>query len=154
MAGQPHPTRLPSATDTARTRGTNIAEFAARTYGYRSSSYLELWQWSIANLDDFWNALRIFFGVQSPSPHPRSRAGTMPHVRWFDGVHVSDVAHLFRGRPADAVAIIDAQEAAESEQQARYLTRVHERTAAQALHPQAKSPRKISATITSPRGTS
>jgi hypothetical protein len=38
MAGQLHPTRVPSATNTARARGTDIAEFAARTYGYQGSS--------------------------------------------------------------------------------------------------------------------
>jgi hypothetical protein len=44
MAGQLNPTRAPSATDIARARDTDIAEFAARTYGYRGSSYLDLWQ--------------------------------------------------------------------------------------------------------------
>jgi hypothetical protein len=64
MASQLHPARVPSATDTARARGIDIAEFVARTYGYQGSSDLDLWQRSIANLDDFWNAVWTYFGVQ------------------------------------------------------------------------------------------
>jgi hypothetical protein len=67
---------------------------------------------------------------------------------------VSYVAHLFAGGPADAVATIDVQEGAGSQRQARYLTRAQRSTEAQALNPQARSPSKISTTITSPRGSS
>jgi acetoacetyl-CoA synthetase len=154
MAACTNPIWVPSATDIALARVTAFAEFAARTYRYRASSYLDLWQRSVANLDDFWEAVWTSFGVQSPSPHRDTRSGAMPHVRWFDGAHVSYVAHLFRGRPADGIAIIDVQEGAGSQRQARHLTWAQLRAEAQALNPQATSPWKISATITSPRGTS
>ena len=58
MAGQVDPIWVPSATDIALARSTNIAEVAARTYVYRSGSYLDLWQCSVARLDDFWDAVR------------------------------------------------------------------------------------------------
>jgi hypothetical protein len=82
------------------------------------------------------------------------RGEVMPRVRWFDGAQVSYVSHPFAGRPADAVAIIDVQQGARSQQQARHATWAQLRAEAQALNPQAKSPRKIGTTITSPRGTS
>ena len=107
MAGHLDPTRAPSATHTAPARGTGIAEFAAPTYGYRGSSYLDLWRCSVVG-DAVWR----FFGVHSPSPHRVMRAGVMSHVPWFGGAQ------------------------------------------AQALNPQAKSPWKISTTITSPRAAS
>jgi hypothetical protein len=150
MAGQHHPTQTPIPTPT---RNTNIAEFAARTFGYRASSCPGLWQCSAARLD-FCNAGRTFFGARSPSTQRATRVGATPYVRWFHGAQVSYSAHLFAGCRADAVAIIDVQEASGSQQQSRYRTRAQERTAAQALNPRAKSPRKISTTITSPRGTS
>jgi hypothetical protein len=150
MAGQLNPTRVPSATHSARAHGTDIAEFAARTYSYRGSSDLDLWQCPVARLDDFWDALWKFVAVHSPSPHRRTRDGTMPHVRWFHGAHDSDVAHLFQSRPANTVAIIDVQEGAGSQQQTRQLTWAQLRAEAQALNPQAKSPWKISTTIASP----
>ena len=150
MAGQLNPTRVPGATDITRSHGTAFAEFAARTYGYRGSSYLDLWQCPVARLDDFWDAVWRFFAVHSPSPHRRTRDGTMPHVRWFRGAHVSDVAHVFQSRSANTVAIIDVQEGAGSRQRTRQLTWAQLRAEAQALNPHAKSPWKISTTITSP----
>jgi hypothetical protein len=88
--------------------------------------------------------------------HRATRAGVTPHALWFDGAHVSYAAHLFRGRRADGIAIIDVQESegGQSERQTRHLTWAQLRVEAQALNPQAKSPSKINATITSPRGTS
>ena len=87
MAGQPNPTRVPSATDIARARGT-------------------------------------------------------------------DIAHVFQSRPANTAAIIDVQEGAGSQQRTRQLTWAQLRAEAQALNPKAKSPWKISTTITSPRAAS
>ena len=91
-----------------------------------------------------------FFGVRSPRPHRSARAALMPPVRWFDGAP----ARLLAGRRADAVAILDVQEGVRSRQQARQLTWAQQCAKVQALDPQAKSPWKISAPITSPRGTS
>ena len=108
MAARPNPIWVPSASDIARARVTAFAEFASSAYGYRGRSYLDLWRWSVASLDDFWDAVWMYFGVQSSSPHRGVRAGTMPQVRWFDGAQISYVAHLFSGRPADAVAIISS----------------------------------------------
>jgi hypothetical protein len=48
MAGHIDPTWIPSTTDIAPARGTDIAQFARRKYD-RGSSYLGLWQWSVAN---------------------------------------------------------------------------------------------------------
>src|ERR1700757_4840741 len=110
MAGKVDPIWVPGSDDIARARVTAFAEFAARGYGYRGSSYLDLWQWSVASLDDFWNAVWTFFGVESATPYRTPQAGAMPHPRWFDGAQVSYVAHLFKGRPDDGVAIVDVQE--------------------------------------------
>ena len=75
-------------------------------------------------------------------------------MHWFDGAQVSYVAHLFAGRPADAVAMIDVQQGAGSQREARHLTWAQLRAEAQALNPQAKSRWKISTAIISPRGAS
>jgi hypothetical protein len=151
MAGHLDPLSAPSATDTTLAHGTDIAQFAARTYGYRAGSSLDR-QRSVARLADFCDAVRTFFGVPSPSLPRAMRAAAMPRVRRFDGAELSYVAHPFAGRPADAVAIIDVQEGAGSQQQARHATWAQLRT--EAMNSQAKSPRKISTTIASPRGTS
>jgi hypothetical protein len=60
MAGQTNPITMPTATHTAPACVTGFAEFAARTYGYCASPYLDLWQCSVARLDDFWDAVWTF----------------------------------------------------------------------------------------------
>jgi acetoacetyl-CoA synthetase len=122
MAGKVDPIWVPSTDDIARARVTAFAEFAASEHGFRGSSYLDLWQWSVASLDDFWNAVWTFFGVESPTPYRSPHVGTMPQVRWFDGAQVSYVAHLFKDRPDDGVAIVDIQEGSGDGRQTRYLT--------------------------------
>jgi hypothetical protein len=64
----------------------------------------------------------------------------MPYVHWFDGAQVNYVAHLFAGRPADAVAMIDVPQGARSQRQARHPTWAQLNAEAQALNPQANSP--------------
>jgi hypothetical protein len=77
----------------------------------------------------------------------------MPHVHWFDGAQVSYVAHVFAGRPAEAVAMIDVQQGARSQQQARHPTWAQRSQVGQALAA-VEATMKISTTITSTRGTS
>jgi hypothetical protein len=85
-------------------------------------------------------------------PSPTRRALT----RGIDNTQSATryVTHLFSGRPADGIAIIGVQQGAGSKRQARHLTGTRLRAEAQALNPHAKSPSKIGATMTSPRGTS
>ncbi|MGB8404741.1 MAG: acetoacetate--CoA ligase [Mycobacterium sp.] len=122
MAGKLDPIWIPSSDDIARARVTAFAAFSVNNYGYQGSSYLDLWQWSVVNVDDFWNAVWTYFGVDSPTPPRSTHVGTMPDVRWFDGAEVSYVAHLFKGRPDDAVAIVDVQEAEGDERRTRQIT--------------------------------
>jgi acetoacetyl-CoA synthetase len=122
MAGQPEPIWVPNAQDTASARVSAFADYASTSHGYRGSDYLDLWRWSVENLDDFWKAVWEFFGVQSSTPYQYVREGTMPQVRWFDGAHLSYVAHLFGDRPAHAIAIVDVRESARGELCMRRLT--------------------------------
>ena len=60
MAGQLDPIWVPSATDIALARPTPFAESATRKYGYRGSSYLNLWRLSVAN--------------EAPALHPQANS--------------------------------------------------------------------------------
>jgi len=66
MTGHCDPLRAPSPTHTTPARGTDIAQFAARIYGYRAGSSLD-GQCSVAILADFCDAVWTFFRVPSPS---------------------------------------------------------------------------------------
>ena len=79
-----------------------------------TGDYLELWRWSMEQLDEFWSAVWDYFGVRSATPYERVLSGSvMPDVQWFTGAQVSYVEHLFRGRDPERVALIDARESAQ-----------------------------------------
>jgi len=119
---QPDPIWVPTGRDIAAAGITAFAEHAAAARGYRGESYLDLWRWSVEQLDDFWAAVWDHFDVQSPTPYRAVRDGAMPSVRWFDGAQVSYVEHLFRDRSDDAVAIVDVAESAAGGPRVRRLT--------------------------------
>ncbi len=79
-----------------------------------TGDYLELWQWSVNRLDEFWPAVWDYFGIRSATPYERVLSGSvMPDIEWFPGAQVSYVEHLFRGRDPERVAVIDARESAQ-----------------------------------------
>ncbi|WP_342593184.1 acetoacetate--CoA ligase [Ramlibacter agri] len=54
-------------------------------------------RWSVEHVEDFWQALWTYFGVQSPTPHERVLSGhAMPGARWFEGAQVNYAGHLRR----------------------------------------------------------
>lgn len=132
MAGQLDPIWVPNPTDIARARVSAFAEFAARTTGYRGSSYLDVWQWSVTKLDDFWDAVWKLCGVTSPIQYRRTEHD------------------MFAGRRPNTVAIIDIQEHTGSQQQTRRLTWAQLHAEMQAINPQDESPSEIRTTIPSP----
>src|SRR5260370_39654281 len=98
--------------------GANVSRFArwlTRSGRVRmTGDYLELWRWSVGQLEEFWPAVWDYFGVRSDTPYERVLSGSvMPEVEWFTGAQVSYIEHLFRGRDPERVALIDARESAQ-----------------------------------------
>jgi acetoacetyl-CoA synthetase len=72
-------------------------------------TYDELWRWSVTDLDGFWGSIWDFFGVEGSYDRVLARR-EMPGAEWFPGMSVNYAEHLFRGKDADAVAIVHASE--------------------------------------------
>ncbi|HEU5437889.1 MAG TPA: acetoacetate--CoA ligase [Ktedonobacterales bacterium] len=69
------------------------------------SGYADLWEWSTANVEQFWEALWQFFDVRSPAPYTAVLAErTMPGATWFPGARLNYAEQAFRhasdARPA------------------------------------------------------
>jgi acetoacetyl-CoA synthetase len=74
-------------------------------------AYPELWRWSVEDLEAFWRAVWEFFGVRAEGAPDRVLGSReMPGVKWFPGVRLSYVEHVFAGRDEAAVAIRHASE--------------------------------------------
>ncbi len=59
--------------------------------------YEDLWQWSISDLDAFWQSIWDYFDLQSPTPHTAVLAkNAMPGAIWFPGARVNYASQVLR----------------------------------------------------------
>ncbi len=65
--------------------------------GLSFDSYDQLWQWSVTELDAFWQSIWDYFELQSPTPHRTVLTNrTMPGARWFEGAQFNYARQVFR----------------------------------------------------------
>jgi acetoacetyl-CoA synthetase len=71
--------------------------------------YAALWRWSVEDLESFWAAIWERFEVGGT--YDRVLADdSMPGAVWFPGARLNYAERLFRGKPAERVAIVHASE--------------------------------------------
>jgi acetoacetyl-CoA synthetase len=94
--------------------GSTLARFERwleREHGVSFSDYNDLWQWSVSELETFWESVWRFSGVRSSSPYERVLADhRMPGSRWFEGATLNYAEHCLSERDDTAVAIIHESE--------------------------------------------
>jgi acetoacetyl-CoA synthetase len=79
--------------------------------GRMFGDYQALWEWSVAELEEFWASIWDFFEVEAAAPYSEvlpERA--MPGARWFEGAELSYAQHIFRGKRDTDVAVLHASE--------------------------------------------
>ncbi len=65
--------------------------------GISFERYEDLWQWSISDLDSFWQSIWDYFELQSPTPHTAVLAkNAMPGAVWFPGAKVNYASQVLR----------------------------------------------------------
>jgi acetoacetyl-CoA synthetase len=65
--------------------------------GLTFNNYDELWQWSITDLNAFWQSIWDYFEIMSPTPHQAALVkNTMPGAEWFTGAQVNYAQQAFR----------------------------------------------------------
>ncbi len=65
--------------------------------GLSFDSYDRLWQWSVTDLDAFWQSIWDYFELQSPTPHHAVLTHrTMPGTHWFEGAQFNYARQVFR----------------------------------------------------------
>lgn len=76
-------------------------------FGYTFTGWDELYTWSITDIEDFWESVWEYFGVQPHTPYTSVLGErVMPYARWFTGATLNYAEHSF-GTPdqADDVAV-------------------------------------------------
>lgn len=72
-------------------------DWLARERGLSFETYDALWQWSVTDLDGFWQSVWDYFEIQSPTPHSAALADDrMPQAQWFPGAQVNYAAQVLR----------------------------------------------------------
>ena len=65
--------------------------------GISFDRYEDLWQWSITDLNAFWQSIWDYFELQSPTPHTAVLAkNAMPGAVWFPGAQVNYASQVLR----------------------------------------------------------
>ena len=116
-------------------------DWLARHKGLRFDNYEALWQWSVTELDAFWQSMWEYLDVQSPTPHSAVLArNTMPGAQWFPGAQVNYaqqvLRHVARAHAAGMPAIIGTNE--RGQRQELSWPELRRQAAALALHLQAQ----------------
>ena len=66
-------------------------------HGLHFDNYDALWQWSVTDLNAFWQSIWDYFDIQSPTPHRTVLArNVMPGAQWFPGAHVNYAHQVLR----------------------------------------------------------
>ena len=59
--------------------------------------YASLWQWSVTDIEAFWQAIVDYFDVRFDTPASTVLADrTMPGARWFEGATLNYAQQVFR----------------------------------------------------------
>ena len=93
---------------TARVQAARVTAYRgwlAETRGLAFADYESLWQWSVDEVEEFWQSIRDYFGFQSPTSYARVLdRHVMPGAKWFEGVTLNYTAEVFRaGRESHAL---------------------------------------------------
>jgi acetoacetyl-CoA synthetase len=107
----------PSRERIEKTHLTAFLRWLERERGRSFDTYQALWQWSVDDLEGFWQAIWDYFGAQSSAPYERVLAERrMPGAKWFPGARLNYAQHALRHeRPgADALLHLSEKEALKS----------------------------------------
>jgi len=70
------------------------------------NDYHSLWQWSVDNIEDFWQSIWEYFDVMHDGNYQHVLQGWMPHAKWFEGTRLNYAEHIFRRANDQHPAII------------------------------------------------
>ncbi|HLS65874.1 MAG TPA: acetoacetate--CoA ligase, partial [Pseudogracilibacillus sp.] len=89
---------------------TYVKELEKRT-NEQFPDYASLWQWSVTEIEQFWESIWDYFDVTSTTPYDAVLTSrTMPGAKWFTNAHINYTEHIFKQKNNDDPAIIHCTE--------------------------------------------
>ncbi|MDQ0270409.1 acetoacetate--CoA ligase [Cytobacillus purgationiresistens] len=75
--------------------------------GHTFSNQLELWKWSVDELEEFWGSIWTYCNVISKTPYDQVLdSRKMPGAKWFAGSTINYAEHVFRNHSKSKPALI------------------------------------------------
>jgi acetoacetyl-CoA synthetase len=75
--------------------------------GLEFDGYHSLWDWSVNEIEDFWQSLWEFFQIKTSTPYSRVLSERiMPGAKWFSGAELNYAEHVFRNMSPERPALI------------------------------------------------
>jgi acetoacetyl-CoA synthetase len=101
----------PTATAVESSNLTAYIDWLRAERGVDVTTYPDLWQWSVDDLEAFWSSIFDWCRVEHDGERGAALGSRdMPGAEWFPGVRVNWAERAFAGKDDDAVAILHASE--------------------------------------------
>ncbi|WP_213934186.1 acetoacetate--CoA ligase [Rhodococcus sp. B50] len=105
------PQWIPTAVDVEEANVTGFTRFVEDRHELDLPDYRALWQWSVDEPGDFWQAVWDAFDVVSHTdPGPALADASMPGAAWFPGARLNFAEYVFRERPTGRAAVVHLDE--------------------------------------------
>lgn len=88
-------------------------QFVEQKRQFKMDSYPILWDWSVSNLEEFWEDIAAFFDVIFHTPHQEIfQASSQGFIgsKWFEGATLNYAEHIFRKSTAERPALLFQEE--------------------------------------------
>ncbi|HVW26075.1 MAG TPA: acetoacetate--CoA ligase [Polyangiaceae bacterium] len=100
----------PSEARKAESRMHRYMQWLSSTRGLSFADYGALWQWSVDDVEAFWDSIWQYFAVRSSKPRRAVLSShRMPGAHWFEGAELNYAEHAL-ARAGDAVAVVYRRE--------------------------------------------
>ena len=97
----------PSEEIKSRATITRYLKWLESEYGLSFKDYNGLWQWSVTEIESFWESLWRFFDIKASKPYETVLAERkMPGAQWFPGAELNYAEHVFRRMSSERPALI------------------------------------------------
>ncbi len=86
---------------------TRYIRWLTETKNLTFNDYQALWEWSVTDIEGFWESIWEFFEIKSSQPYSEVLSQRkMPGARWFSGSELNYTEHVFRNMSKSRPALI------------------------------------------------
>ncbi|UCD82782.1 MAG: acetoacetate--CoA ligase [Desulfobacterales bacterium] len=97
----------PSQDRKSRANITTYLNWLESEKGLSFKDYNSLWEWSVTEIETFWQSLWDFFNIKASKPYTSILSDRkMPRAVWFQGAELNYAEHVFRHMSSERPAII------------------------------------------------